>query len=305
MRTFEEFRARRTRARGSRTTPPIGCALGAQSPPKFASSVMARDRGLCALETKVLAVRRGGRNILEDVTLRLQQGELLAVVGPNGSGKSSLLRALAGLWQPSGGEVILDGRSLARYSRRELARRISFVPQDTRVGFAFTVEELVSMGRYPHRGRFAREGAADRAAIHAAMSRCDVLYLSNRYANTLSDGERQRVWIARTLAVDPDFILLDEPTSNLDVEHSLAVLDLCATLTRSGKAVVVTTHDLNAVARYASAVVLLHQGRLIAHGKGEQVLTPTALKSVFGVDTELLSSRNGQPVYLFHRRGDR
>jgi iron complex transport system ATP-binding protein len=257
-----------------------------------------------SLETKELVVRRGGRAILDGITLHLQRGELLAIVGPNGSGKSSLLRALAGLWHPSGGEVFLDGRSLAAYSRRELARHISFVPQDTRIGFAFTVEELVSMGRYPHRGRFAREGALDRAAIQSAMSRCDVLYLANRYANTLSDGERQRVWIARTLAVDPDFILLDEPTSNLDVEHSLAVLDLCVVLTQSGKAVVVTTHDLNAVARYATAVVLLHEGRLVAHGKGEQVLTPAALESVFGVSAELLSSRNGQPVYLFHRRGD-
>jgi iron complex transport system ATP-binding protein len=257
-----------------------------------------------SLETKELVVRRGGRAILDGVTLHLQRGELLAIVGPNGSGKSSLLRALAGLWHPSGGEVFLDGRSLAAYSRRELARHISFVPQDTRIGFAFTVEELVSMGRYPHRGRFAREGVLDRAAIQSAMSRCDVLYLANRYANTLSDGERQRVWIARTLAVDPDFILLDEPTSNLDVEHSLAVLDLSSTLAQSGKAVAVTTHDLNAVARYAAAVVLLHEGRLVAHGKGEQVLTPAALESVFGVSAELLSSRNGQPVYLFHRRGD-
>jgi iron complex transport system ATP-binding protein len=257
------------------------------------------------LETKELAVQRGSRKILDGVTLRLQQGQLLAIVGPNGSGKSSLLRTLAGLWHPSEGQVFLDGRSLAEYSRRELARSISFVPQDTRIGFAFTVEELVSMGRYPHRGRFAREGTVDRAAIQSAMSRCDVLYLSHRYATTLSDGERQRVWIARTLAVDPDFILLDEPTSNLDVEHSLAVLDLCSALTKSGKAVAVTTHDLNAVARYATAVLLLHEGRLVAHGKGHEVLTPAALERVFGVDAELLSSRNGQPVYLFHRRGDR
>jgi iron complex transport system ATP-binding protein len=254
------------------------------------------------LQTSGLVVRRGGRAILDGISLRLEQGELLAIVGPNGSGKSSLLRALAGLWQPSEGEVLLNQKSLTKYSRRELAGHVSFVPQDTRIGFAFTVEELVSMGRYPHRGRFARESPGDRAAVQSAMSRCDVLYLANRYANSLSDGERQRVWIARTLSVDPDFILLDEPTSNLDVEHSLAVLDLCSALAKSGKAVAVTTHDLNAVARYATAVVLLHEGKLVAHGRGEQVLTPAALESVFGVSTELLSSRTGQPVYLFHRR---
>jgi iron complex transport system ATP-binding protein len=255
-----------------------------------------------SLRINELVVQRGGRAILNGISLCLEPGELLAIVGPNGSGKSSLLRALAGLWQPSAGEVLLDQKSLTRYSRRELARHISFVPQDTRIGFAFTVEELVSMGRYPHRGRFAREDARDRAAVQSAMSRCDVLYLASRYANSLSDGERQRVWIARTLAVDPDFILLDEPTSNLDVEHSLAVLELCSALAKSGKAVAVTTHDLNAVARYATVVVLLHEGKLVAHGRGEQVLTPAALESVFGVSTELLSSRTGQPVYLFHRR---
>jgi iron complex transport system ATP-binding protein len=258
-----------------------------------------------ALESKNVTVRRGGRTILDGVTVRLEPNELLAIVGPNGSGKSTLLRALAGLWQPWTGEVCLNGKNLPAYSRRELARRIAFVPQETRIDFGFTVEELISMGRYPHRGRFTRESTSDREAIQSAMSRCDVRYLSNRHANTLSGGERQRVLIARSLAVEPDFILLDEPTSSLDIEHSLEVLELCSALARSGKAIAVTTHDLNAVARYATSVVLLHAGKLAALGKGEQVLTPAALADVFGVQTELLSSQDGHPVYLFHRRPDR
>jgi iron complex transport system ATP-binding protein len=257
------------------------------------------------LETTQASVLRSGRSILKDVTVRLGPGHLLAIVGPNGSGKSTLLRILAGLWRPSVGDALLEGRSLHTWHRRDLARRVSFLPQDTRIDFAFTVHELVSMGRYPHRGRFTPESAADRAAIHSAMRQCDVTSLAYRHAHTLSGGERQRVLLARCLAVQPDFVLLDEPTANLDVEHSLDVLEICSALCRAGKAVAVTTHDLNAVARFASSVALLHSGALMAQGPRAQVLTPSALTEVFGVATELLSSRDGQPVYLFHRRFDR
>lgn len=253
------------------------------------------------LQACAAVVERGGRTILDSASIELHPGELVAIVGPNGSGKSTLLRALAGLWPLKSGEIRLGEQPLQAYSRRELARRISFVPQDTGIDFAFTVEELVSMGRYAHRGRFARENQLDREAIQSALRRCDVLYLAKRPANALSGGERQRVLIARALAVDSDFILLDEPTASLDIEHSLEVLDLCSTLAFSGKAIAVATHDLNAVARYAKVVVLLRDGQLIAQGTREQVLTPSALAEVFGVESEVLSSRDGHPLYLFHR----
>ncbi len=257
------------------------------------------------LETRNASVSRGGRKILSDITVLLERGQLLGIVGPNGSGKSSLLRTLAGLWRPSSGEALLDGRSLSTWPRRELARRVTFVPQDTRVDFAFTVQELVSMGRYPHRGRFSPETNADRTAVESAMRQCDVEALEHRHANTLSGGELQRVLIARSLAVEPDFILLDEPTSSLDVEHSLDVLDVCRALSRAGKAVAITTHDLNTIARYASSVVLLNAGSLVAQGPGDGVLTPAALGSVFNVDAEILSSRDGGRFFLFRNRRDR
>jgi iron complex transport system ATP-binding protein len=257
-----------------------------------------------ALEIEHASVIRGGRTILRDASLCITPGEFVAIAGPNGSGKSTLLRTLAGLWSPSVGAVRLSGRALHDYPRREVARTIAFVPQETRIDFAFTVRELISMGRYPHRGRFARETRSDMAAVQAAMKQCDVQHLADRYANTLSGGERQRVLIARSLAVDPSFILLDEPTASLDVEHSLEVLDLCSALAREGKAVAVTTHDINAAARYATKVVLLSAGKVAREGPGDQVLTAGALEEVFGVRTEFLFSQNGQPVYLFHRRSD-
>jgi len=257
------------------------------------------------LETRNASVRRGGRKILSDITVCVERRQLLGIVGPNGSGKSSLLRTLAGLWKPSSGDALLDGRSLSTWPRRELARRVTFVPQDTRVDFAFTVQEVVSMGRYPHRGRFSHETDADRAAVQSAMRQCDVQSLAHRHANTLSGGELQRVLIARSLAVEPDFILLDEPTSSLDVEHSLDVLEVCCALSRAGKAVAITTHDLNTIARFASSIVLLNGGSLVAQGPGDGVLTPAALASVFKVDAEILSSQNGGRFFLFHNRRDR
>jgi iron complex transport system ATP-binding protein len=197
--------------------------------------------------------------------------------------------------------VLLDGQPVADIHRREIARRIAFVSQDSIINFAFTVEEIVRMGRYPHRGRFTRESGADREAVRLAIARCDIAHLAAREANTLSGGERQRVLIARSLAVEPEFILLDEPTANLDVEHSLEVLDLCRTLAAAGHVVVLATHDLNAVARYASKVVLIHEGQIVSTGSRDEVLSQQSLEQVFHVRADAVSDGNGQPVYVFHR----
>jgi iron complex transport system ATP-binding protein len=257
------------------------------------------------LEASLVAVQRGGRSILERIDLRIGPGELLAIVGPNGSGKSTLLRALAGIWPISAGSILLDRRPIGSLSRREIARRIALLPQDGRLDFAFTVEEVVAMGRYPHRGRFQREGRADRAAIETALERCDVSALRDRFVNTLSGGERQRVLIARSLAVEPDFVLLDEPTASLDVEHAMGILDLCRKLVSAGRSVALATHDLNAVARYASRVALIESGRIEHCGERERVLLPETLERVFGVRAETLSTAGGEPVYVFHPRSDK
>ncbi len=256
-----------------------------------------------SLEARGVTVIRGGRRILDGVDLRVEAGGFLAIAGPNGSGKSTLLRALTGIWAVNEGSVTLGGQSLGTLGRKAIARRIAFVAQDNRLDFSFTAAEIVAMGRYPHRGRFERATTADRQAIEEAMEWCGVGELRERAVNTLSGGERQRVAIARSLAVQPEFILLDEPTANLDVEHAIRILDLCAAMARAGKAVVLATHDLNAVVRYTSQAALIEGGRIAFFGPRSEIVTSQTLEKVFQIRAELLSSADGSPVYVFHRKG--
>lgn len=252
-----------------------------------------------ALEARDATVRRGGRALLEAASLTLEASELTAIVGPNGSGKSTLLRALSGLWACAEGVVLLDGRSVADLERREVARRLSFLPQDARCDFAFTVEEVVSMGRHPHRGRFDPERASDSVAVEKAIERCDLVELRGRTLDTLSGGERQRVAIARCLATEPEVLLLDEPTAHLDLAHSLALLDLCRSLAASGHAVAFATHDLDLAARYAAQVVVLRGGRVRYRGRPEEALTPDTCRDVFAVETEVATTASGQSTLVF------
>jgi iron complex transport system ATP-binding protein len=252
-----------------------------------------------ALAGTQLTVDRGGRCILAAEEVSLAPGTLTAILGPNGSGKSTLLRVLAGLWSGGDGIVTLGGEPLARMTRKHVARRVSFLPQDTRSDFAFTVEETVAMGRYPHRGRFEAERDADRLAIESAISTCDLDELRQRTVDRLSGGERQRVAIARCLAADPEVLLLDEPTAHLDLEHTLGIFALCRALADAGGTIAVATHDLATVCRYATTVVLLRAGRIVASGSTAAVLTPDACREVFAVDTEVVATKNGQAALVF------
>jgi iron complex transport system ATP-binding protein len=233
-------------------------------------------------------VRIDGRWLVRDVSLEILSGRVTALVGPNGSGKSTVLRMLAGLWHPTEGRAKIDDREFGKLSRRELARRIAFVPQDTRVDFAFTVRDIVAMGRHPHLGRFESPGPADSAAIEEAIERADVSHLAERMVNELSGGERQRVLIARSLATEAEVILLDEPTSNLDVDHTLETLALLRELAGDGKAVALALHDLNAVARWADHAGLLDEGCLKAFGPVAEVLQEELVEPVFNLVEELV-----------------
>lgn len=256
---------------------------------------------MSSLATTGLGVRRSGRWILRDVSLKLCSGAVLAIVGPNGSGKSTLLRCLAGLWRATTGEVWLDERMLQDLRRAEIARKITYVPQETRLEFEFSVREIVLMGRYAHRGRFDRETGDDLRAADEALLRADVAHLADRPVTSLSGGERQRVLIARSLATRAGILLLDEPTANLDVDHFLDVLDLCRSLANDGHAVAIATHDLNAVYRLADQVALLDSGHLISAGEPEAVLTAENLERAFRVKSETLIGSDGTPQLLFHR----
>jgi iron complex transport system ATP-binding protein len=256
---------------------------------------------MSVLEARRASVKRAGRTIFGPASVCIGAGEMTALIGPNGSGKSTLLRLFAGLWLPDEGEMLLGGKALQSLPRKEIARRVGFVPQETQIDFAFTVAEILAMGRYAHRGRFSPQSQVDRAAISKAAMECDIEHLIDRAINTLSGGERQRVLIARSLVVEPEFILLDEPTANLDIHHALDVLQLCESLSRKGKTVIVATHDFNLVTRYVTRLILLQRGLVIAEGSREEVLGPETIREVFQVDAETIPTKTGNPVYVFHQ----
>ena len=258
-----------------------------------------------SLSLRNACIQIDGRSLIRGVSLSVQSECVTAVVGPNGSGKSTVLRLLAGLWQPTRGRAELNGDDLARTPRRAIARQVTFVPQDTRIDFSFTVRDVVGMGRYPHVGRFDPLGAADIEAVDSALVRADVAHLEHRLVNELSGGERQRVLIARSLATEAEAILLDEPTASLDIDHSLETLELLQELARDGKAVAVALHDLNAVMRWADHVALLNGGRLQAFGAVADVVRDDLIASVFGVQVERIPSERGGETLVFHRLRDR
>lgn len=252
------------------------------------------------LEARGAGVRYGARLALHDVDARVAPGEMLGVIGPNGSGKSTLIRVLAGVRRPSAGTVRLGDVDLHAIPRRERARRIALVPQETHLAFPIRVRDLVLLGRSPHSGRFGLETRADLRAAHDAMERAQVLELADRSVDELSGGERQRVVLARALAQDAGILLLDEPTSFLDLKHAVLLLDLVRELCRTrGLAVAVVLHDLNLAAMYCDRLLLLDRGAVHASGAPESVLTYRDLCAVYG--TELYVAPNdvtGQLVVL-------
>jgi iron complex transport system ATP-binding protein len=233
---------------------------------------------------------------------------MVGLIGPNGAGKTTLIRALGGHIKPSAGSVALLGRPLTAYPPREIARLVAHVPQATAMDFAFTVREVVLMGRSPHLGRFQIEQPRDRRIADEAMQRVQIEGLAERLITTLSGGERQRVFIARALAQQPQVLLLDEPTANLDVKHQLDVLEMTAVLVHDGGlGVLAAIHDLDLAARFCDRLVLLHEGRVLADDTPGAVLTEGNLQAAFEVkahvfrdpysdELRLSLSRNGHPV---------
>ncbi len=235
------------------------------------------------LELRGAGVERRGRWLLRDVDLVIEPAVLTAVAGPNGAGKSTLLRLLSGTWRLTEGRVLLSGFDLDELPRRQAARRVAYVPQTSAPAFEFTVREFVTLGRYPHESRLFGTRAADRGWIDRCLSDTDVLGLAERRVTTLSGGELQRVLMARCLATEAEILLLDEPTSNLDLAHGLDMLELARRLVDEGRSVVVVLHDLNAAARFADRVAVLDGGSLVAEGAAAEVLRPELVERVFRV----------------------
>ncbi len=229
--------------------------------------------------------------VLRDVDVDLARGALVALLGPNGSGKTTLLKILCGILSPRAGRVAWNGGNLAALKRREVARRIALVPQELIVPFAFTVRELVGLGRTPHVRPLFGEMARDRAAVEQAFELTETGAFADRFLDELSGGERQRVVIAMALAqvlgdsADDAVLLLDEPTVHLDINHQIEVLELIRKLNRErGLTVLATMHDLNLASLYFDSLILLNEGRVVTQGTPRQVLSKERVKDIFGAE---------------------
>ena len=226
----------------------------------------------------------GGRRVLENVSLAVAGGEFVGLVGANGSGKTTLLRILLGMLEPQTGEIVLGADKLENLKRREIALRATLVQQDTQIDFDFTAREIVAMGRTPHLGRFSPEKLIDRQAIARAMQQTETTVFAERLVTELSGGERQRVHLARALAQQTDLILLDEPTSNLDLTHQFEALRTIKDATRtSGKAALAAIHDLSLAAQFCDRLLLLANGQIVCAGAPAEVVTESNLRDYFGL----------------------
>lgn len=237
------------------------------------------------LELERIGFKYGEKRVLRDVTLAVEKGEFFGILGPNGSGKSTLLNLIDGLRLPCEGEIRLKGIAPGKMPRRDVARLVAVVPQEASWVFPLTVEEVVLMGRTPHIGRLAFESERDLAAARSAMEETGLLPLAARLMETLSGGERQRAVIARALAQEPEVILLDEPTSSLDIAHQIRTFELLRSLSGSaGLTVVSVTHDMNLAALYCDRIALLAEGRLHALGRPGELITESHIKEAYKVD---------------------
>ena len=237
------------------------------------------------------------------MSLEVRPGSVVGLIGPNGSGKSTLVKTIVRTHPIQRGRVLLDGEDVARMTASALARRVAVVPQSPVLPEAFTGYDLVLLGRTPHLRLLQREGRRDWDAVERALEQTESLDLASRLLAELSGGERQRLVLARALAQEPDVLLLDEPTTHLDVGHQLALLDLVERLSREQHlAVLAVFHDLNVAARCCAAVVLLHRGEVLASGAPAEVLTPENIAAAYGVEATVIRHPNdGTPLVLPER----
>lgn len=252
------------------------------------------------LEAQALCAGYGRSVVLKDLDLAIATGQITAIVGANACGKSTLLKALSRLITPQRGEVLLDGRAIHKLPTRELARRLGLLPQSPIAPDGITVLDLVSRGRHPHHGLIASWTSKDEQAVAEALEATQTAELADRPVDELSGGQRQRVWIAMALAQETEILLLDEPTTFLDISHQIDVLDLLTDLNRRrGTTIVMVLHDLNLAARYCDHLVAMLEGRPYKTGSPHTVLTEEMVRHVFGLEARILTDPiSGRPMML-------
>jgi ABC-type cobalamin/Fe3+-siderophores transport system ATPase subunit len=240
------------------------------------------------------------RAVIDELSLSIRAGEFVAIVGPNGCGKSTLLRTMARLLRPRSGRIDFDGADLSARSPRELARRLAMLPQSSTAPEGMRVVDLVARGRFPHRGAFSPWAPGDETAVRAALSATGVHDLAERDVDTLSGGQRQRVWLAMALAQDTHTLLLDEPTTYLDIAHQVEAMELFRSINREqGRTIVAVLHDLHHAARYADRVIGLRSGRVMIDGPPSEAITEASVERVFDLRCRVIPDpETGTPLVI-------
>ncbi|WP_338887819.1 ABC transporter ATP-binding protein [Rhodococcus sovatensis] len=253
-----------------------------------------------SLAIEKLTLGYGDRTVIDDLDMSVPAGRITSIVGANACGKSTLLRSMSRLLKPHKGHVLLDGKDVHQLPPKQLARMLGLLPQSPIAPEGITVSDLVGRGRHPHQGLFSRWSKDDDKAVADALDLTQTAQLADRAIDELSGGQRQRVWIAMALAQHTDLLLLDEPTTFLDVSHQVEVLDLLTDLNRTrGTTIVMVLHDLNLAARYSDHLIALADGRIHASGTPEEVLTEDCVRAVFGLDNRIIADPvSGKPLML-------
>ena len=243
------------------------------------------------LNIKNLCFKYKNEEVLKDIDFHLEKNDFVGIIGPNGSGKSTLLKNISRILDPNEGVIYLDQKLLNEYSSKELAKKMAVVPQNTNVDFNFTVYDIIMMGRNPYQGKWGKINEKDSEIVNEVMEVTDTKYLEDKKINQLSGGERQRVIIARSLAQKPDLLLLDEPTSSLDINYQGEIFDLISELNEKlSLTIIVVSHDLNLASQYCDDLILLSKGKIYAVGSPEEVLTEKNIREVY--NTEVIIKRN-------------
>lgn len=236
------------------------------------------------LRGEALTLAYGKKTIAESLNVTIPDGHFTAIIGPNGCGKSTLLRTLSRLMTPVHGHVYLDGEEIQRYASKEVARRIGLLAQNATTPGDISVQELVARGRYPHQPLFTRWQQEDEDAVQRAMQATGIMNLASQSVDTLSGGQRQRAWIAMVLAQDTSIMLLDEPTTWLDISHQIDLLELLSELNRErGYTLAAVLHDLNQACRYATHLIALRDGKIVAEGAPKEIVTPALIEAIYGL----------------------
>lgn len=251
------------------------------------------------LHADTVTLKYDERTVATDLSVAIPDASFTVIVGPNACGKSTLLRALSRLLKPTSGKIILDGGDIASLPAKETARRLGLLPQSSIAPEGITVADLVARGRYPHQSFLRQWSEADEIAVARAMEATRITELADRPVDELSGGQRQRVWIALVLAQDTPILLLDEPTTYLDIAHQIELLDLLAQLNKQGRTVVAVLHELNHACRYASHLIAMREGALIAQGKPSDIVTEKLVEEVFGLTSIIIPDPvSGTPLIV-------